>query len=90
MPVFQIFQNQEDTMRNYVLDLKQDVSIIFVDLPFEMNEFTAPACLPTQSPQLGKRCYVSGHGTMTDTPKEATDLMTASMKLINNDTVEPI
>ena len=82
-------------MRNYVLDLKQDVSIIFVDLPFEMNEFTAPACLPKQSPQIGKRCFVSGHGildqkSITDIPKEATDLMTASIKLINNDTVEPI
>ena len=71
------------------------MSIIFVALPFVMNEFTAPACLPKQLPKLGKQCYVSGRGKLEqkskeDIPKRATDLMTASMKLINNDTVEPI
>ena len=85
----------KERVRIQVLDGKQDIAIMYVEPPFEINEFTAPACLPKTLPPLESpnSCYISGYGLLykkseDDDPVTATDLMTAPMKIIDNKTVE--
>ena len=86
-------QGKPEELRGPILDKKQDISIVFVETPFELNEFTAPACLPKKLPVLESTCYVSGYGHLyrkseDDDPVTASHLMTAPTKIVDNKTVE--
>ena len=78
----------EGTFRKKILSSKQDIAILYVDTPFEINEFTGPACLPKKLPDLKLSCYISGYGLKSEDDELGSDLMTAPMKMIDNKTVE--
>jgi len=41
-----------------------DLLVIELDRPFDLNECVNTACLPTSSPQVGERCWISGWGNL--------------------------
>ena len=68
-------------------NVKNDVAIIYLKTPYELNDHIKPACLPKTQPVHGSTCYASGWGNMIrnqDGKAESPDnLMTAPLKILN-------
>jgi len=43
---------------------ENDIMMVRVDRPFELNERVNTACLPTKAPAVGSKCWISGWGTL--------------------------
>ena len=76
--------------RSRYLDLKQDVAIITVNPPFEINESTAPACIKLSNRTIGqfddldgKTCYSSFYKKTASSVK----LMYSPLLMMNKDKV---
>ena len=68
-------------------NVKNDVAIIYLKTPYELNDHIKPACLPKTQPVHGSTCYASGWGNMIrnqDGKAESPDnLMTAPLKILS-------
>merc|ERR1712226_1127203 len=54
--------------------LNNDIALLKLSQPVKLNKFVQPACLPTQDPAVGSKCYITGWGK-THHPGHMTDVL---------------
>merc|ERR1719436_1772962 len=54
---------------------ENDIMMVRVDRPFELNECVNTACLPTKPPAVGSKCWISGWGTLASNGGPRPDIL---------------
>jgi len=60
---------------------KNDIMLLKLDRPFDLNECVNTACLPSTEPPAGKKCWITGWGTLSSGGRTPDILQEASVDI---------
>jgi len=65
--------------------MSNDIMLLKLDRPFDLNECLNIACLPAIAPTAGEKCWISGWGTLSFGGGGTTVLQEASVDIYSNE-----
>jgi len=64
--------------------VSNDLLLLKLDRPFDLGECVNTACLPSVSPQVGAKCWITGWGTLSSAGRRPNILQEAAVDIKSN------